>query len=36
MLENLIPLAYLTPYIAIALWLLALPSGTYPTTDLED
>jgi hypothetical protein len=36
MLENLIPLAYLTPYLAIAAWLLAMPSGTYPTTEAED
>jgi len=36
MLENLIPLAYLTPYIAIALWLLVLPSGTHPTADHDD
>jgi hypothetical protein len=36
MLEPLIPLAYLAPYLAILVWLVAMPSGMVPAVDDED
>jgi hypothetical protein len=36
MLETLIPLAFLTPYVAIAVWLAAMPSGVYPVVEDDD
>lgn len=36
MLETLIPLAYLSPYVAIVAWLIAMPSGMYPSVGDDD